>query len=441
MKIFVSVYTLHFINMNIQSFDIQKSIFIDSTKINDFLQLSKTMNEIKENEEKFFAYEMKKKKPTFEDSQLATLMCKTEIESMKQNNLDKMKEEESILDKLEKEITTISRNPNQNEEIQQILANKTKEKEHLEKIFEQRKLERMKEILIFTKESSLYLKSLYHYQYHYHFIEKLKEFVEQCYEQYKNSEYDEIINELDNLRELFICPKCQNEMLLETKEINNEYQLIECPQCHFYYCTACDESVESHGYDSQYFYCFSSCRLPQKIISKPFSSIWQIKYENIKRFSFWNELHEHYKTEKQLLNDLNIRFFVNKDQISSENGKKVVSLSKLCTKTRIARVLLREIEDRNEVKDQTIKILNTILCAQSIITSAYPALYFVNDDPMITAALTEKINTLKAETEEFINIIEHPEHSSKDQLQEKTQTLQNKIDELLEFSEQELKNI
>lgn len=213
------------------------------------------------------------------------------------------------------------------------------------------------------------------------------------------------------------------------KKKENIFSKILCPACNFYYCSACDKPMESHSYDDQYFFCHVAVRYGNSI---------EPKYENRKKLAIWNEMKENYMNEKEMLVALNERFFVDKDKVSYSNDKTVVSLSKLCIRTRIARVLLCDISDRNEVKSKTIKILNTIISAQSIITSAYPALFFIYEDPIKTELITEKIESLKQETSAFVILLDHPEHSSTERLQQNVDSLQKKIDDILEFSSQNL---
>lgn len=289
-----------------------------------------------------------------------------------------------------------------------------------------------------STQSSLYLKSLYHFQLHYTFIDKLKESIEQSYEQYKNADYQDLMNDM-NPPEIFICPRCHAEFLLNLKEINDEFKIMECPSCHFVYCSACDQSMESHMYSDQYFFCNASTRCYCRKDNINSISIWPLKYQHRQKVAIWNELNQLYMNEKELLDTLNTRFFVDKDK-NSEN-EKFVSLSKLCLRTRIARVFLRDITDRNLVKEKTMEILNTIIHAQSIIMSAYPTLFFINDDIVKTESLREKVDSLKQETDSFIALLDHPERSSTNELQQKVESMQKIIDDILEFSEQELKHI
>lgn len=131
--------------------------------------------------------------------------------------------------------------------------------------------------------------------------------------------------------------------------------------------------------------------------------------------------------QKQKYDKMHFDFMINKDEKQAE-GTRLVSLSKLCVRTRIARVLLRDIQDRNEVKNKTLTILNTALMAQSIISSAYPALFYIIDDPVESHLLTEKMQLLINETDSFIESIYHPEQSS-DELQQKQHTLQKLIND------------
>ena len=77
---------------------------------------------------------------------------------------------------------------------------------------------------------------------------------------------------------------------------------------------------------------------------------------------------------------------------------------------------MRETNDREKVKNETLKMLNSVLSAQLIITLAYPALFYIIDNQEKTDSLNEALHELEEATNAFIEILYHPEHSSTEEM-------------------------
>lgn len=380
----------------------------------------------------WFSREEKLKEYRFLYQQNPEQILQIEIERMKQNDEMKTKEEKENLQKLEKKIRTISKSKTDSDEDIDSLIN---EKEKLEKCYEKQKLDRLKEIILFNRETALYLAAIFNKKNYYSIMEKLKELIEEGYNLYENVEYEEIIEQITNQLKCYICPQCFEEVYAQPN-IYGRINIIECPACHFEFCSCCYRSLQEHQnnfyFDEDDDYCYNVFNNNSQYNhheSKQISFfIWPMSYEKSKICSAWKKISEQYFDQKQKYDKMHFDFMINKDEKQTE-GTRLVSLSKLCVRTRIARVLLRDIPDKNEVKNKTLTILNTALMAQSIITSAYPALFYIIDDPVESHSLTEKMQLLINETDSFIESIYHPEHSSTDELQQKQQTLQKLIND------------
>ncbi|KAK8836282.1 hypothetical protein M9Y10_039917 [Tritrichomonas musculus] len=426
--------------MTLSFIDKQNDFLIDSNKIEEFVEYSTQIYQMKEDLQEWFAREEKLKDYRFSYPQSVLYTFQTEIQRMKENNENKTKEEEENLSKLEKKIKQIELSTSKSEtNIEEDSFIKAKmEQEKLEVLYHEQAKDRMKEIILFEKEAALYLTAIHNKKNYYILIEKLKEIIEEGYDNYENVEYEELKDQIENHQKYYICPQCCDGFYSFPENDYYYYNTyIECPLCHFEFCPRCYCSRQDHHFDEYfgdeivcpppYFY-----YIPQEKKQVSFF-IWPMNFEKSKIISRWLKLSEQYFIQKEKYDKIYIDFMIKKDETQVKKEKettRLISLSKLCARTRIARVILRDIQDREEIKKETLKIIETVLLAQSIITSSYPTLFYIFGDTIKYHSLTEKIQSLINETAPFIELLYHPEHSSMKELQQTSQTIQKIINDI-----------
>lgn len=202
-----------------------------------------------------------------------------------QNVIDVLKSEVERLKEEDKMLTL--------EEKEHLRHLKSSEKAAFEQLYEERKLDRLKEILLLEKESRLYLSAIHDLSKYDLFIMKLKESFEEGYDQYADLDYQEIMNELEHPQELFFCPQCYQDFYSKPNA-HHDLDYIICPSCHHEFCSGCYHPHEDHYYDPDIYYeCNAFCILkqyPQKRFhesKKVIFHIWPLKYQDRKHYSQW----------------------------------------------------------------------------------------------------------------------------------------------------------
>lgn len=208
------------------------------------------------------------------------------------------------------------------------------------------------------------------------------------------------------------CPKCKAPI-----ERNDGCNHMTCQICKYQFCYVCEEPWSTH---KDYFVCpkykkdiVATSKKGRSRCGIDFSNMNDKKYypppmsvEKRSDFMRWNNLYTQHNMAKEKYDKLMKSFSKNVDEKLSK-GEKVLLPHKLCPRNRIAKVLEEEMNAK-DAHTLAIKILNTILFAQSIQIWGYPSLYYMMKDPRKAKVFEFKLLQMGEQRDKIIELISNP---------------------------------
>lgn len=147
----------------------------------------------------------------------------------------------------------------------------------------------------------------------------------------------------------------------------------------------------------------------------------------------WNNSYSQFQVQKEKYDDV-FHDFKNKKNLKLEPGEFFYSDKKLCTRNKIAKVLLKDV-DRSEVKMKTYSIMNEILFAKSIVMWGYPALYYMMHNPHKAMLFEYKLLLLEEAADKFIDLLHNPGDSSSKDFDTNVEIIDRQIIDILSIAE------
>lgn len=148
----------------------------------------------------------------------------------------------------------------------------------------------------------------------------------------------------------------------------------------------------------------------------------------------WNNSYSQFQVKKEKYNKL-FSDFRNKKNIKLAPGEIAYADSKLCTRNRIAKVLLKTVE-RKDVKMKTYRIMNEVLFAESVIMWGYPALYYMINNPDKAMLFEYKLFLLEETTDKFVDLLHKPGNSTAKDFDTNVDILERQIIDILTIAEE-----
>lgn len=424
---------------------------IDCSKIDDFLiHQAKKMQKLKEGQKAWYKKERKYKEFRFNHPDDVRAVFNNHINNMRNIHKNKSKIEQEKIDKVDETINSILLNikdlksklekeTNDQEAFKikaeiENLENERIKKNALKKHFEMEKTfnseDRMNNISILEKEERLFMSAILDVSRYEFYMNEFKEAINAgAIEMISNTKKDddEFIETISKK-----CPQCKTP-IERTMGCNH----MTCPICHYEFCYVCGEAWGGH---SDYFVCslyqmkhsfedssFDNYNYPDFDLP-PMSAETKVDYIR------WNNLYAqhnfHFQKYTNLLKELS-----SKENQKPAPGKKNLTFSRLCTRNKIASVLLRDTE-RKLVKKKTLTIMNTLLFAQSVITWGYPALYYKSNERKKALVIEYKLSLLQESLEKFMDLIYSPGDSKTDVFERNLEILNRQIFDILAMAEE-----
>lgn len=230
------------------------------------------------------------------------------------------------------------------------------------------------------------------------------------------------------------CPNC-NTPIERISGCNH----MTCGICGFQFCYICGGPWSDHiGYICPK-YSLGSQMPKSKVKKQPKgdkTNFYQPPMSVEKRVDYfrYNNAFSQFQINKEKYDKL-FADFKNKKNLKREPGEIVYSDSKLCTRNKIAKVLLKDVE-RDKIKMKTYSIMNQVLFAQSVIMWGYPALYYMINNPDKAMLFEYKLFLLEEATNNFVSILQNPKNSTTKDFDTNVNVLESQIKCILEMAEE-----
>lgn len=419
---------------------------IDCNKIDDFLiTQAEAMENLNEHQKQWLKHEKKMSLYRFNHPEDVRSKFQEEIQIMRSDHKQKSAKDQEKINNIDSLIKGINdeinklenkeqKSKNEIDHLQELILDRdskihSKSRLEMEKAFHEQ--DRLDNISTLEKEEHLFMSAILDPSNYENFMYQF----EQTINQRAIESISQQLKENENLIEAIYkkCPQCQTP-IERTQGCNH----MTCQICRYEFCYICGQ--EWIGHDDYYIcsnYSFNYRLSRSSTVNYFYEDLSFIlppmTAEKKAEYLRWNDLYSQHKFQSEKYDQL-FNEFSNKKDENPAPGKKGLTFAKLCTRNKIAHILLRD-TDRKFIKKKTLKIMNTLLFAQSLLVWGPPALFYMNDNKKKAMLIEYKLSLLEDSKNKFLNLIYKPGESNSEDYDENVDILNRQIIDILKMAE------